>query len=265
MTVTSMVKLNSLVDYVRAAIRDNYFLGILVTSQAQGRLESQGWSFGAGKSTFALNFAKHYIFNGDFEQVKRHLISFAEELKPFLAPPRTPCVIIDDMQLDFGKHKAHDQELRELAYYLTVARPEISVLIGTCSHRGMLHKDFREELFHFEVIVPERGVVEIQRLKRWIDFYNPLEIKERYDSKDFRFAPFPPLLPEEEAWYLKWREERNRKARERLKIFNKTENQNQPTIKKPSMYEFCRYAREECRIKADEYKLRKLYDHFFNV
>jgi len=72
------------------------------------------------------------------------------------------------LQIDFGKRESHDKELQELAYFMTVQRTSIAVIIGTASHRNMLQRDFREELFRFEILIPKGGTYEIQQLKRWV-------------------------------------------------------------------------------------------------
>ena len=79
----SLEELGKLERYTKVAIREGYLLGILVTSQAQASLPSEGWSFGAGKTTFALKWAKDMCYGGDFEKVKENLIGFAEQLEPF--------------------------------------------------------------------------------------------------------------------------------------------------------------------------------------
>jgi len=217
----SKLKLESLADYVWAALNKNYMLGILVTSQAQARVKGSGWSFGAGKSTFALSFMKTFCYGGNFDRARTHLMSFAQELDPYLNPdaPRTPAIMIDDMQLDFGKHRSHDPEMRELCYFLTTQRTCIGIIIGTTSHRGMLAKDFREEMFHFEVIIPDRGTFEIQQLRRWLPFDDPITPRERLEPRGV--GPFLALPSEEEEWYLAWRKQRDLKAKARVKLLKK--------------------------------------------
>jgi hypothetical protein len=247
--------INDLQWHIDTAIKDNHFLGILITSEAQGVLESEGWGYGAGKTTTALNLAKYRIFNEDFNRVKEHLIGFAYQLQPFLINPNpTPCVIWDDMQVDVGKNKAHDQDVMDLAYQLTIERTHLRVLIGTVPHRGMLQKDFREEIFHIEVIVPKRGVIEIQKLKRWIPFHRPLNIEEK-------FVPLGntvmfDLLPEEQTWYDEWREWRNKEARKRVGLL---QNPNEkPTFKRYTATEFSDLARD-LGLKGDQALYHKLW------
>jgi len=101
------------------------------------------------------------------------------------------------MQIDFGKHKSHDKDLQELAYFMTLQRTNIAVIIGTASHRNMLQKDFREELFHFEIFIPKRGTYKIQQLKRWVPFKDSLRQREKLEP--FGIGPFLALPPEDQA------------------------------------------------------------------
>ena len=241
--------------YVWQAIHSDYLLGILVTSQAQASVPSEGWSFGAGKTTWALSFAKTFIFGGDFKLVKKHLIGFAHELSPFLEPPLTPGVIWDDMQLAVGKHRAHDMEVRKLAYFFTTQRPHLSVLIGTAPHRGILQKDFREEIFHFEVIVPARGVYEVQQLKRWIPFRDPLNIKERLEPAG-KMA-FLSLTREEQEWYNGWREWRDKEAKKRIKLLQPPKDDDE-MVKHVTSDDFY-YRARELGIKGSRSRFHELW------
>lgn len=187
---------------------------------------------------------------------KTHLLSFVDELEPFLEPPRTPGIVIDDMQIDFGKHRSHDKALQELAYFMTVQRTEISVVIGTASHRNMLQKDFREELFHFEIIIPKRGMYEIQQLKRWIPFRDPLRQRERLEP--FGVGPFLALPPDQQVWYDGWRAARNARAKARLKIFQKDGDKKQEI---PGFIEFQEFYRNRLGLRGDDHKLHQLYKY----
>ena len=102
----------------------------------------------------------------------------------------------------------------------------------------MLQKDFREELFHFELFIPKRGTYEIQQLKRWVSFKDPLRQREKLEP--FGVGPFLALPPDEQEWYDEWRIERNRKAKERLGIFQKDGGGDQDL---PGFNEFAQYYR----------------------
>ena len=256
MTTESLEKLGKLERYTKVAIRDGYLLGILVTSQAQASLPSEGWSFGAGKTTFALKWAKNMCYNGNFEQVKEHTICFAEQLDPFFDPdtPTTPCVVIEDMQFDFGKHRSRDRDIQELGALFTMQRPQVNVIIGTAPHRGQLAKYFREELFHFEVIIPERGLYEIQRLRRWIDFKDPVNVKETIDPAGV--MGFLDLNPKEKEWYLEWRNWRDKEAKSRVRIFQKRQ---QRLEHKPVTHREFKARYRELGLRGDDAKIQELF------
>jgi len=220
---TARRRIKYIEEYIQAALKEDHLLCILITSEAQARLPSEGWSYGAGKSTLAMNLAKYEVYNGDFEQVKKHMIGFAYELKKFLRPPSTPCVIWDDMQNDVGVDAANDKAVKQLFKLLTMMRPYLKVLIGTAPYRGILAKHFREYLFHFEIFIPTRGVFEVQRLKRWTPFHRPLDQRESFDKESFRVGTFFDLEPEEKEWYLEWRRKRDAEAIERVELLKSPE------------------------------------------
>jgi len=216
-------KLRYIEEYIQAALKEDHLLCILITSEAQARLPSEGWSYGAGKSTLAMNLAKYEVYNGDFEQVKKHMIGFAYELKKFLRPPPTPCVIWDDMQNDVGVDSAGEKAVKQLFKLLTMMRPYLRVLICTAPYRGILAKHFREYFFHFEIFVPARGVFEVQRLKRWTPFHRPLDQRESFDKESFRIGTFFDLEPEEKEWYIQWRQKRDIEAIKRVELLKSPE------------------------------------------
>jgi len=189
-----------------AAIHRDYLIGIVITSSAQGKMPSVGMDYGAGKSTLAMNMAELYY--GDWGRVFENMVYFPYHVELFFRTRvgRTPILLWDDMQLTVGKDKAQDRYIRRLAYRLTTARPHLAVLIGTCPHLGTLHKSFRE-FFTFEVKVPERGRYEVQQLKRWSPFGDPLNVRVtmRYKGE----AVFGPLPPDVQMRYDAWRAEMN--------------------------------------------------------
>jgi len=206
-----------LIDYINLAIRQNYMVNILITSSAEAKLPSLGFDYGAGKSTEMLNLLK--LIWGTWERVKRNLVGIPYEIKPILERPfKSLAWGWDDMQLTVGKDKQNDPDVKELAYYLTTVRPYYSVMLGTAPHRGMLQKDFRE-MFHFEVIIPVRGIYEVQQLKHWIDFKNPQRIKDRLRYKGQMI--FSKLPPDMQKWYNKWRHSKNLEIRKTISLFDK--------------------------------------------
>jgi len=207
-------------DYIDLAIYRNYMITILVTSSAEAKIPSLGMDYGVGKSTVALEMGCE-CYAGNWNKIKDNIIATPYQCKLILdRPHRTNCFVWDDMQMTVGKHQAHNPDVREFVYYLTTQRPYFAVMIGTAPHRGMLQKDLRE-FFHFEVIVPVRGVYEVQQLRHLIDFDDPKRLKDRMRYKGE--APFLELPKDIQTWYDKWRHEQNLQIRKRLKIFSKWE------------------------------------------
>jgi len=74
-------------------------------------------------------------------------------------------------------------------------------------------------MFHFEVIIPVRGIYEVQQLKHWIDFKNPQRIKDRLRYKGQMI--FSKLPPDMQKWYNKWRHSKNLEIRKTISLFKK--------------------------------------------
>lgn len=217
MTMQKTVKYLTLLDYIDLAILKNYMLFILITSGAKGKLPTLGFDYGVGKSTRGLHMLCKHVYAGNWEKVKHNCIGAYWEIKNILDRRYVTLGIYwDDMQLTIGKDKQHNPEIKELAYYLTTVRPYVKIWIGSAPHRGMLHKDFRE-LFHFEIICPSRGRYEVQQLKRLIDFKKPMYVKEKLHYRgQGRFVSLPPKI---QAWYDKWRHQKNMEIRSKLGAF----------------------------------------------
>jgi len=240
----------TLLDYMDLAILKNYMISILITSSAQAKLPSLGFDYGPGKSTLALWFLNN-IYAGNWEKTKDNCIATPNGCKKILDRGyRTTGFLWDDMQMTVGKHQAHNLDVREFAYYLTTTRPYFAIMIGTAPHRGMLQKDFRE-FFHFEIIVPQRGIYEVQQLKHWIDFKNPTQIKDRLKYKGE--SPFPSLPPDIQVWYDNWRDENNRKIRSKLRIFKEWEEGNELNIERLSDKEIVLFK----QIRDDGHRTRQ--------
>jgi len=207
-------------DYMDLAMHRNYMISVLITSSAEAKIPSLGMDYGVGKSTVALQMANE-CYAGNWNKVKENCIATPYQCKLILDRPyRTNCFLWDDMQMTVGKHQAHNPDVREFVYYLTTQRPYFAVMIGTTPHRGMLQKDFRE-FFHFEVIVPVRGVYEVQQLRHLVDFDDPRRLKDKMRYKGE--ALFLSLSKDIQEWYTRWRHEQNLQIRKRLKIFSKWE------------------------------------------
>jgi hypothetical protein len=196
---------------------------ILITSGAEGRLPNPTFGYGAGKTTRGLRLLCETVYAGNWNKAKQNTIGAYWDIKPILDRPYpTLGLYWDDMQTTVGKDKQHNQEIRELAYYLTTVRPYVKVWIGSCPHRDLLQIDFRS-LIDFEIICSSRGVYEVQQLKRRVDFDNPLRIKERMKYRgEGIFLSLPrndPVYGDVQGWYDVWRDEKNREIRSKLGAF----------------------------------------------
>lgn len=230
-----MSKLNSLIDYIDTAINENRLIFIVVTSAAQGKIKTKGFSFGEGKSSLAMGIAKR-IYGGDEEQVKVNMGYTQEHDEDMmLRNDRTLCWIHDDLQMSYSKSRSYDPEIKEMAGILSASRPYLAVYIGTCPHLGMIAHAIRE-LFMFEIKVPTRGYYEVQQIKHITPFDDPLNVRTRLDYMGESAFPKPSATMEE--WYVKWRNfefkenlmkfrERKRLKREKPKpIINESELSN---------------------------------------
>lgn len=203
-----VIKLDQLIDYMNACIYENYLMGILVTSAAEGKLPSDGFDYGPGKSTLAWQLA--YLLLEDWEKVFDSARYFPWELEYFFLNQRERAIVYiwDDMQLTVGKDKSKDNYVRGLKNRLTTARPQLAIFIGTSPDIGELAYPFRY-FFNFEIKVPRRGLYEVQRLKKWTPFDNPYITKTSLHYRGE--SEFPAFPPEMEKRYQAWRENRNRR------------------------------------------------------
>lgn len=207
--------LQELADYIEACIYDDYLIGILITSAAEGKLPSEGMDFGPGKSTLMLQLA--YLYLHDWDLVFESLHYFPWELEEFYyeAPQRILGIPVfylnDDMQLTLGKERSRDPYVRSLKSRLTTSRRQLAVFWATAPDIGQLAKPFRY-FFTFQIIVPRRGQYEVQRLKKWADFKNPYETRASLDYKgeslEIGFSKLPDSV---QIRYDKWRAEMNKR------------------------------------------------------
>jgi hypothetical protein len=207
--------LSELADYIEACIYDNYLMGILITSAAEGKLASDGFDYGPGKSTLLLQIAYHYL--RDWDKVFEVLHYFPWELEEFFFTARRRILgvpvffLMDDMQLTLGKERSRDPYVRSLKSRLSTSRPQLAVFMGTAPDIGQLAKPFRY-FFNFQMIVPCRGVYEVQRLKKWADFKNPYETRASLDySGETLELGFDALEKDVQARYDEWRDEMNKR------------------------------------------------------
>lgn len=210
-----MSQLNTLTDYIDASIYrpGGHLIFIAVTSAAQGKVPTEGFSFGEGKSSLAMGISK-LIYKGSEEKIKENMGYDEYDIEELLnRSKRTLCYISEDMQIAFGKHKSHDPGIRALSGLMSAGRPYCAVFIGTMPHLGSIAKSWRE-LFMFEIKVPIRGYYEIQQIKHYTPFDDPYNPKPRLDYKGE--AEFPKPTPELEEWYVEWRDTRFKEQMKRI-------------------------------------------------
>jgi hypothetical protein len=219
-------------------IDKNYLELFLITSQAAGLEPSEGRPLGAGKSTFALYFAYRafaYV-NGTLtiDWANQQVIDetpYDEQIEIYdkiinnylywrikdllygikTSPKRLPAVVWDDVQLDCPAWQHVPRDKRELIEELSIARPLVANIVMTAPSMSDIAKPLRRQVC-WEIIIPQRGVYEVQFIAKKRDFYNPTEDLQRlwYDAT----GSFPPLPPEVMEKYNKRREQVARQIKE---------------------------------------------------
>lgn len=227
-------------------------------------LESDGFSFGAGKSTLALKIAKkiykQYTSFGEFkseELVKENMGYTWSHLKEMIVrgfEKRVLCYVQDDFQLIAGKELSRDNNVKWMKAQMTTKRPYCAVFICTTPELGELAKCMRD-LMDFEIKIPQRGSYEVQRIKTKTDYRDPLNPYKKLDY--FGDADFDKLSPELQKWYDDWRNVHNIESF--LEGFEKRFGEKQET-ERPAISQrlFVETARE-LKIKGETDKLRDLY------
>jgi len=180
---------------------------IAVTSRVEGKKKSKGLPFGQGKSLFASILAAQIYqafdsFHGlaPYKAVQEnmgytweHHIEAIDEANN----RRKLVYIMDDLQKIAGKSKSRDPYVQAWAEFWTTARPFCGVVIFTCPSIGELAKCFRE-LINFEIKIPQEGEYEVQFIKDYSDYYNPLKPKKSMKYKGEGFIPAAP------QWFVNW-------------------------------------------------------------
>lgn len=210
-----------LLDHLRNCIEKNYLLIIAVTSYTQGKLKSDNLPFGVGKTTCGMDFnawmnckgwryGEHWYDNIDWELTKHSMYYSYEKLMRRLKRfdgVRVNNGLYDDVQMTAPATKNVDRKIYDVVFYISTARPEMASLTLTCPNLLMIAAPFRN-IVNVEIIVPERGVFEVQRIMNYKNFKKPREdlSKLRYlEEGGFRELP-----KEIQNWYDQWREDEKR-------------------------------------------------------
>jgi len=187
---------------------------VCITSSAEGKIPSEGFMFGEGKSSLAGGLAKmifkrkhsfgeqqsEELVKGSFGYTWEHHIQAIKEAKD----QRKLVYVMDDLQRIAGKSKSRDRKVQEWAEFFSTARPFFAVVLVTCPSLGDLAKCFRD-LMMFEIKVPVRGTYEVQRIKTktvYRDPLNPIKLLHYFGEADF-----PKPSDSWEEWYREWRSE----------------------------------------------------------
>jgi hypothetical protein len=243
-----------LMDWILRAVYEDYLVPIVVTSQTQGKIPSLGLPFGQGKSTFALWLSYmayrevmkdkvdvnsvegvrevwRVVFENLFllpEELDKYVFRHPEFRKPSVTVDgRIPLVVWDDMQETVGKRRRFDRYLNELADRLTKGREKVAVIVGTCPHLAMLMRPFRE-FFNIEVLIPQRGRFEVQKMHyvRRFDRWDDHQVRAWYQSESGFYTPTLP--PDIQKAYDEWKEKEQAKLdarRWRLKALEEEEEE----------------------------------------
>lgn len=212
--------------WVRMArnITNDFLEFYIVTSQAGGLEESEMRPFGAGKSTFAIwmayrcwAYAKGYlkfyreepegkillidktpedvrleIFKTIVEKyVKWHIDDVLQTVKE--SDTVLPAIVWDDVQLSAPAYQHISPQLKEKLEKLTILRPKLSNLIMTAPSISDIARPLRRNITA-EIIIPQRGIYEVQFITKVRDFRNPVNDTSslRYDATGtFDMLPKP--------------------------------------------------------------------------
>lgn len=202
--------------YIREALFHDKLMFVCVTSSAKGMIEGEGFFYGEGKSNLAMGLSEtcYKTVYPDKSQeeinelVKMNMGYDDRDVMDMVirgSQARIACWVSDDMEVCFGKHRSYDNKFRELAYFMQTIRPYLGIFIGTMPDLGQVASAWRE-LFMFEIKVPFRGYCEIQKIKRWTDFGDPLDPRSRLEYHGEQ--EFPKANKALQEWYIPWRNQR---------------------------------------------------------
>ena len=228
--------------YIRESLFNDKLMFVCVTSSAKGMIEGEGFFYGEGKSNLAMGLSETCFKTMYPEKTQEEINDLVKQNMGYDDKDvmdmvvrgnekRIPCWISDDMEVCFGKHRSYDNKFRELAYFMQTVRPLLGVFVGTMPDLGQLALAWRE-LFMFEIKVPFRGYCEIQKIKRWTDFADPLDPRSRLEYHGEQ--DFPKANQALQEWYIPWRQERVMEYHNRLLQRYYPKPKEQPPLPEPS-------------------------------
>lgn len=219
MTESNIVFLQSIIGN----LYEDFMELTAITSRVRAYLKSEQRPFGAGKSTlaFQLSYMLHYIDEYGLEslysiepmdmriwdRVFQHAVYTIDDLVEMLLSTslgdRIPCIVWDDAQLTAPAVNVIPPELKEKINFLTTARPYVANIIMTAPSLKDLARPLREKI-KYEVIVPRRGVYEVQMIERRKNYYRPTLDLDRLIFVGI--GSYPPLPKPIQERYNQWRD-----------------------------------------------------------
>jgi len=190
-------------DYLHDAIKKNFLLVILITSQTQGKRKSANLPFGLGKSTLAF-WLSYYLNGKDWNKVFEYLCGNPYDVVGLLEPgrERVRAALWDAVQMTAPAEQGVPRVIRKMSSYISDTRPELACLIMTASNMNAICAPLRK-LVVFEVIIAERGEYEIQKIKYHKNYKQPL--MDLSNLEYLEEGTFPALPKEIQDRYEKWR------------------------------------------------------------
>ena len=216
MTIEPKKRLSNLWLRIAENIDGDFMEIFLITSQSAGLEPSMGRPFGVGKSTLAIWMAyrafSYYLgklrFEGEkiidensyeerIEIMKKILDNYIvwklDDLIRVISSARgfLPAVIWDDVQRDCPAWQHIPRDKREKIEYLTMTRQRVANIILTAPSMGDIARPLRRNVT-WEIIVPRRGIYEVQFVAKRRAFYNPADDYSRlwYEATG-TFDPLP--------------------------------------------------------------------------
>ena len=190
-------------EYINDAIKNNFLLSILITSQTQGKRKSENLPFGLGKTTLML-WLSYYMNGKNWDTVFDYLCGNPYDLVNLLEPgrKRIRCATWDAVQMTAPAEQGVPRVIRKLSSYISDTRPELACLIMTASNMNAICAPLRK-LIVFEVIIAERGQYEIQKIKYHKNYQQPLN--DLSNLEYIEEGAFEPLPKEVQERYEHWR------------------------------------------------------------
>jgi len=264
-------------DYLNMAIRDSYLIVCLVSSHTQGRIKSLNLPYGLGKTTFAMwasyitnavpgTYPPPKLLHKDpskfrrimemynpydltisevsmnwdkvFSQLVYNIVDCARLIRPGTGI-RRKMGVWDDVAATAPAERGVPSIIYKLKGYITTARPEIACLMLTASNRNEIVAPIRR-LVVIEIIIAERGVYEVQRVKYYKNFRNPNVDISRLDYMEESI--FPPLPKAVQIRYDAWR------VKEKLKIFPQIEAGLERWLKMSEPVDYSKVKEIEARV-----------------